>query len=400
MDKSRNGGGIIMTVLERPLRISSANRFLSVIMHELRKNRPFGTRQQYGSFTEATRFYGRPYGLPLYWFVTRGCSNDRNGGCTMCDFGWGDVSDDDILWQIDKISQEVEGAPFVYLTPLGSMFDDREVNPRVRERIFEKFSRLGLVAFGTESRVDTITDEKVAQFRKAFGDNVQLQVGLGLESANPFVLRNCINKQISLRQYEEAVKILHEHNIEAITHVLLKPPFLTEREAIEDTVKTINWARSHGADRVVFFMTNVKPYTLTSWMMHNGMYRVPYLWSGLEVMRRIKVDLDNPITLSGIYSGIEIEQLPHNCEKCSEDFISELQRFSMTLDHSIIDDLWETSCDCREKWYELITREEEPLRSRITKMYRQVAIGVMGENWWESNQDWILREPKADLVHY
>ncbi|MHA1780446.1 MAG: radical SAM protein [Candidatus Thorarchaeota archaeon] len=368
------------------------NRFLSTIMHEIRKNRPFGRREDFGSFTEATRLWGLPYGLPLHWFVTRGCSNDRAGGCTMCNFGWSQVSEADILWQIDAIARKVEGAPFVYLTPLGSMFDDAEVPPHVRERIFAKFSNLGLTWFGTESRVDTITHERMAAFREAFGDDVHLQVGLGLESADPYILRNCINKRISLDQYREAVDILHEYNIDAITHVLMKPAFLTEQEAIEDTVNTINWARRNGADRIVFFMTNVKPYTLLSWMMHHGMYRVPYLWSGIEVLRRVNADLHHPITLSGIYSGIEIEQLAHNCDQCSEEIIGDLQRFSMTLDTSILDDLEDIECSCRHEWERITTSDSIPLRERLPQMYEAIAVGIKGSSWWDLNRDWILRE--------
>ena len=381
------------TLQQRP----DTNRFLSTIMREIRKNRPFGKREDFGSFTEATRLYDHPYGLPLHWFVTRGCSNDRAGGCTMCNFGWSKVTPDDILWQIDTIARKVEGAPFIYLTPLGSMFDDAEVPPRVREYIFSKFSRLGLTWFGTESRVDTITHEKVAAFRETFGDDVKLQVGLGLESANPYVLRNCINKRISLEQYREAVDILHEYDIDAITHVLMKPAFLTEREAIEDTIKTIEWARRNGADRIVFFMANVKPFTLLSWMMHHGMYRVPYLWSGLEVLRRAKADLNHPITLSGIYSGIEIEQLAHNCDRCSDDIISDLQRFSMTLDTSILDDLDAIACSCRNEWEAVRTADSLPIPERLRQMYEEIAIGIKGLDWWRDNREWVLQEIETPM---
>ena len=374
------------------------NRFLSTVMHRLRLARCHGGPSDYGFFVEQTVFEGRPYLLPLYWFVTEGCKNDQAGGCTMCNFGVGRVSKEDILWQVDRIAQRVTGLPLIYVTPLGSMFDDEEVSPEVRTLVLRRLAATGCRAFGTESRADTISEEKMHSFREAFGPKVRLQIGVGLETIDGFVRRNCLNKRLTQAEILKALAAMRRYDIEPMVHVLLKPPFLTEREAILDATRTTRWAFAHGAVRVIFFMTNLKPFTLTEWLSSRGYYRVPYLWSGVTVLRDLAPECGSWITLSGIYSGVPILQRAHNCLQCSQRFIARLQQFSMSLDSSILAGLLASGCSCRTEWELSMAQEAISLERRLADAYERIARGVFGDIWWLDNWQWVLAELDGSLA--
>jgi len=369
------------------------NWFLSTVMRCLRQERPFATAEDYGWYIEQTRYRGRPYELPLAWFVTNGCFGDRAGSCTMCNFGAGSgIDKSKLLWQIDRILEKVSGLPMVYITPLGSMFDDAEVPPDVRQVIFQRLAQKGCRVYGTESRPETITDEKMAQFRDAFGPNVILQVGLGIETANPYVQLNCINKGLAEQDSIRAIQTLKRYGIVALVHILLKPLFLTESEAIADAAGTVDWALKHGADGIVFCMTNLKPHTLTHWLQQRGGYRVPYVWSGLTVLRNMKPEYRKLCTLSGLYSGVTIYQTAYNCSQCTNKVIAGMQRFSTRPDPAILEELDRHECQCREEWNSVIHTKTEELPERLPVYYERIAREMFGDAWWSEVRDSVLRD--------
>lgn len=362
------------------------NRFLGAVTRHLRSDRPLGSAEDFGWFIERTVYGGEPYMLPLSWFVTRGCSMDHAGSCTMCNFGAGHVREDaELIWQVEQLLDRMGPLPMIYITPLGSMFDDVEVPATARESIFRRIAATGCRVYGTESRPETITDEKMARFREIFGPDVELQVGLGLESSDAFVRHHCTNKGLSELDYLQAIEVMQRYNIKSMVHILLKPAFLTEKEAIDDAVASCNWAWDHGADRIIFLMTNLKPYTLVNWLASKGRYRVPYLWSGVEVLSRIGASWDRPITLSGVYAGTPISQRAHNCDICSDSYLEGIQQFSMTLDASILKDLQDFDCACRAEWEQALAEPAPPLSDRLRTEYEFIARELFGDVWWEAN---------------
>jgi hypothetical protein len=365
-------------------------------MQNLRQNRPPSTADEYGYYIEQTRYRGRPYELPLAWFATNGCFGDRAGSCTMCNFGSGSgIGKGELLWQVDRILEKVRDLPMIYVTPLGSMFDDTEVPSEVRQSIFQSIAQTGCRVYGTESRPETITDQKIAQFREAFGPDTILQVGLGIETANPYVQLNCINKGLTERDSIKAIQILKRHYIVALVHVLLKPLFLTESEAIADAVNTIEWAFRNGADGVIFCMTNIKPYTLTHWLQQRDAYRVPYVWSGLKVLLNLKPEYRKLCTLSGLYSGVTIYQTAYNCPRCTEKVISGMQHFSTRPDPAILEELDKYDCSCKDAWHSLLQEKHEELPQRLPVYYECIAREMFGDTWWNEVQESVINSLKC-----
>jgi radical SAM enzyme (TIGR01210 family) len=74
----------------------------------------------------------------------------------------------------------------------------------------------------------------------------QLEVAMGLETAHPQILEK-LNKRMTLDQFSRAAEFLGRHEIRLRTFVLLKPPFLTETEALDWAKRSIDFAFDCGA---------------------------------------------------------------------------------------------------------------------------------------------------------
>ena len=223
-----------------------ANPFLSSVMRKIRKDYEAEGREDTpaaGEYHIASRYAGEPYQLPFIYFDTKGCKFDRAGACTMCNFGRNTkYTEDQTFEAVQSIIKSNEGQPIIMVVASGSLLDDWEVSPKQRKRILEVIAGGKFKIVCTESRSEFITEEKVKETRVILGDDVGVEMGIGLETVDPIVSKYSINKMFSPEQYRDAVKILKDNSMEVFSHALLKPAFLTEREAYEDVIKTIKFA--------------------------------------------------------------------------------------------------------------------------------------------------------------
>ena len=111
---------------------------------------------------------GRKVDAMVVILRTNGCCWVRQGGCTMCGYreagyreaSLTDVTEDDLLKQLEQALAKYKGEPFVKIYTSGSFLDDNEVPPEVRRRFFEAFSGCERILF--ESRPEFITPESLA----------------------------------------------------------------------------------------------------------------------------------------------------------------------------------------------------------------------------------------------
>jgi radical SAM enzyme (TIGR01210 family) len=93
----------------------------------------------------------------------------------------------------------------------------------------------------------SLINERVLAFRDLLEG--QLEIAMGLETAHPVVLDR-LNKRMTLDQFARAAEFLRRHEISLRTFVLVKPPFMSEREALEWAQRSIDFAVSCGANVV------------------------------------------------------------------------------------------------------------------------------------------------------
>ncbi|MDR0791503.1 MAG: TIGR01210 family radical SAM protein, partial [Methanomassiliicoccaceae archaeon] len=130
------------------------------------------------SWKERDMSSGRAVDAMVVILRTNGCSWAKKGGCTMCGYASASLSgvtSDDLMRQLEQVSQRYNNEPFVKIYTSGSFLDENEIPPDVRKRVFEMFKDAERILF--ESRPEYITEEILNTLPR------NVTIALGLESS-------------------------------------------------------------------------------------------------------------------------------------------------------------------------------------------------------------------------
>ncbi|MFW9807310.1 MAG: archaeosine biosynthesis radical SAM protein RaSEA [Candidatus Thorarchaeota archaeon] len=308
---------------------------------------------------------GREQGTALAIVLsTIGCAHARSdsGGCTMCSYLLDGVQErptsDELVAQFKFAMTELQNkeAPLsVKIYTSGSFLDSEEVPLEARKEILETIAedeRIREVVL--ESRPEYVIDSILSQIRTILGDRI-VEIGMGLESANDTIRSICINKNFDLQMFKDALKIAKNYNIGMRAYVLLKPPLLTERDALDDAISTIEVARDLGVTTVSLNPVNVQKDTLVEKLWTRGNYRPPWLWSVLEVLRESSKSSDEwmKIVCDPVAGGKK--RGAHNCGKCDGEILDAIRQFSLNQNTVSLKDL---TCDCINQWKHVLKHED------------------------------------------
>lgn len=280
---------------------------------------------------------------------TRGCSHYRRGGCSMCGYNSGpgpEVSADNLVRQFRKAADGLGDVGFLKVYTSGSFLDECEVPKEAAAAVLDHCRDKGARLL-FETRPEYVTAPRLDEILSAHSN---LEVALGLESANDRVLRCSINKGFTVRDYDEASALLRSKKVDIRTYVLLKPPFLTEAEAVRDAVATMRHA-SKVSTTLSLNPVNVQNGTLVERLWRNWSYRPPWLWSVLEVLRTTK---DVGVKVVCDPTGGGKERGAHNCGRCDGVILDSVRNFSQSQDYS---KLGSPECACKELWASVMDLE-------------------------------------------
>lgn len=329
-----------------------------------------------GFFTIPINVHGTPHDMPLGFVGSTGCTWARAGGCTMCDYGGftGHVTDTQLIGQAKAILDQWPAETEINLSSLGSFFDDRELSHDARLGILrEVAARPHIELLGIEARANNVTTRKVREAKAILGSHRCLEVGMGLESRNDFVRNVCINKGLRSDTFEKAIAVLHACDVHAVGHVLLKPPFLTEAEAIGDAVETIEYLDSLGVRRIVLMVCNVKEGTLVGELHDIGAYRPPWLWSVIKTALSVSESARRKLLIYGFDCGLPMKALGSNCPKCDGRILGLIREFCGTADPATLAPAFSQPCECLSRWREeLAVTASSDLPTRVATLCKRV----------------------------
>ncbi|MEM4472380.1 MAG: archaeosine biosynthesis radical SAM protein RaSEA [Archaeoglobaceae archaeon] len=274
--------------------------------------------------------------------TTKGC---RWRKCNMCSY-WiesRNISERDLKEQIDFIFERVDTKLLKIFTS-GSFFDENEISAELRKYIADRAKEMGIKKIIVESRPEFISEEKLADFK-----GLELEVGIGLESANDRIREICINKGFSFDDFKFAAEKIKKEGFRVKCYLLLKPPFVSEKEAIRDIVDSVKKVHEF-VDVISINLMNIQKGTLVEKLWERGLYRPPWLWSAVEAIKRIreKVEVICDPVAGGKARG------PHNCGKCDREIVSALKLFSVTQDKTLLD----IDCECKLLWNKALEIEQ------------------------------------------
>jgi len=273
-------------------------------------------------------------------FRTRGCHRSYSSGCSMCGYYTDtnpDIKSEDIKEQLDEALSHYDEQKIVKIYTSGSFLDKKEIEDEMAFKILESFDAEKIVI---ESRPEFVYRERVTKLSETVDD---LELALGLESANDFVLEKCINKGFAFKDYKKSVEQISDL-VSIRTYLLLKPPFLTEKEAIGDLINSIQ-SISDFTDIISVNPVNVQNGTLLEELWHRGLYSPPWLWSIFEVLKSTE-KINKPIFVSK--AGLGSERGANNCEDCNDLFLKLIERFNKSQKTASLEKLPE--CDCKSRW--------------------------------------------------
>ncbi|MFA5839448.1 MAG: archaeosine biosynthesis radical SAM protein RaSEA [Candidatus Margulisiibacteriota bacterium] len=282
----------------------------------------------------------------------------KHGGCNMCGF----------KYETDKYSHGIKLPSIVFLLLFlgalfitrgkkpelisifngGSFFNDEEIPFRFQLNIFRYinyFDHIKQVLI--ESRPEFISDHKMKSINKL--TNKEIIVGIGLECFSDHIREKCINKGFTFEDYKIALSVLKDNNVKVLTYLFIKPLFLTEKQAIIESILSAEKVFYAGSDYVVFNAGTVHCNTLMDKYHKRNEYSPPKLWTIMEILRatynlgaiRIGDFNDAPMPISS----------PSNCSKCNSEFTKMFMHFKENHNINIFNS---AECECRKSWLEMV----------------------------------------------
>jgi len=298
---------------------------------------------------------------------TGGCRWARAGGCTMCGYvaesvEGGSVSHEALLDQIDAAlaHEREEGveAGLVKIYTSGSFLDEREASAETRAAVAETFADRDRIV--VESLPDFVDEDALRTFTDR---GLAVDVAIGLETATDRVRHDCVNKYFDFADFEDACAATREvadatdldvdgpaAGVKA--YLLMKPPFLSEGEALADMKRSVR--RCSAVDNchtVSMNPCNVQRYTMVEDLFFEDGYRPPWLWSVCDVLEST-ADVDAIVVSDPVGGGSD--RGPHNCGECDDRVETAIKDFDLRQDPSVFDAV---SCDCERTWAAVVERE-------------------------------------------
>lgn len=288
----------------------------------------------------------------------RGCSwaCNKSGGCTMCGFPQKvkDIGKNFTKKNLISLYHTAEiitlkNKPLILTTyNAGSFINNNEIPLEVQKEICKRVKNHPTIqTLLIESRAEFVTEKTIKPLKEILG-NKNLIIAIGLEAQDDKIRNIYIHKGLSKETYEKAIKIIKEIGAKSSTYVFIKPIFLSEKEAVEEAVKTARYAFECGTDEVNFESAFIQPNTPMEEMYKQKKFTPPWLWSIIEVIKRT-YNLGN-IRIGGFDDEPPPIAIPYNCSNCSKKIGNVLQKYRENHDINLFNNL---ECSCKKEWQEI-----------------------------------------------
>lgn len=313
------------------------------------------------------------------------CCHDAEGNCIMCNYGSGapiqsrKALESQFDAHIFAIGADLKT---LILCTNGSFLDDRNVPIDIQESLMKRAQASVASTVIIETHVDTLSMDKLRMVRQNIPSK-EIILELGLESADPFVQKNCYLKEIPLEHLAAVMNCAQQKGFLFQLNVILGAPFLTVSEQIDDTERAIRWALDHHALSALFPM-NIKPYTLLQYVYSKNLYAPISHWAMPLLLARFSPDELARIDLAW-YGNRQIEYdtagiatvFPRDCPQCSHLLQSFYQSYVLTPDgierRAFVDhvlSVGSTRCDCMEQECTAQHDSSEFREDRVMKLHK------------------------------
>lgn len=339
---------------------------------------------------KAANIHGSPVKSLTITLTPNGCSWANQGGCTMCGEYAGSTAG-------KKLESVFHFAQFA--SALSSFINSHEFTPEwlriyqegnylVNEEVDQSnqtdilklaSSECGVKRITIECMAKFIKEENVTYIAEAVRSGIELEMGMGFESANDIVRNICVNKGETLEDYKRAINILKRFGIRSLAYVLLKPPFLTEQEAIDDAIATIQIANDIGFDAISLQPITLHKNSLVHALYSQNLYKLPWLWSVIHVAKSASNINDFRIGGFGFSPRpVDATQNFHNelCKCDCNDIIWEgIKKYGENRNLKMLTHLCtEDKYICKNDWIDVCHEKDSNLADRINLLLDKLDV--------------------------
>ncbi len=290
-----------------------------------------------------------------------------NGGCTFCGFwnatNFGEkIPNEDYFHQTTQVllDSEIDAKNYhiISLYNDGSLFEEREIEFDVVLKICQMIAQLpSIQRIVIETKVIDLEEEKIVALTQVLGET-ELEIAVGFESANQLIRELCINKNFSAPLFEQKVEMLQRHGVRLVPLIMIKPPFLTEKMAIEDVVASLVYLESFNLPRIDFELATIEKHTLMHDLWKHDLYTPPRLWTLNEILnRRETLELKTEIYISPPNYTVKALAYSENCSDCNQDMNNAIQAFNRSQTATAFNGI---TCECKMPWQQLIQNDRKP----------------------------------------
>jgi radical SAM enzyme (TIGR01210 family) len=280
------------------------------------------------------------------------------GQCRMCGYAHERYPSRDPRFLTDRIRaqlawvhQHYDPASYemVKIFTSGSFLDPEEVPFEAQQLVFHAFQGKILLV---ETRPEHVTETVLTKLRgERECDRSPFYIAMGLETTSDLIREKCIHKGFTLADAIKAAAIAHQAGVGVKMYLLLKPPFLTEQEAIRDMNTSIREVQDC-CEILSLNLCTVQARTEVEWYWRRGMYRPPYLWSALQVL------VSSPVHVLCDPIGGGTKRGPHNCGICDHEILQGIRTYSLNGDRELARSLLSMECSCKQEWEYVLEREK------------------------------------------
>jgi archaeosine synthase beta-subunit len=252
-----------------------------------------------------------------------------------------------------------ESYAMVKIFTSGSFFDPREVPPAFLDDVAALFAGKVVIA---ETRTEYVAEDVLTSFREnleAGGNAAALYVAMGLETTNDYIRDKCIRKGHTFDDFKDAVETARRADVGIKTYLMMKPPYLTEREALADMKKSIREVIPY-SDIISMNLCTIQTRTEVEQYWKQGSYRPPYLWSALDAL----LSTDHYVQCDPVGGGKR--RGPHNCGECDYEIVDAINEYNRTGNKIHLKRCVDAGCACVEEW-KYVLENEEPWCMPLTK---------------------------------
>jgi archaeosine synthase beta-subunit len=221
--------------------------------------------------------------------------------------------------QLESVLQSLDEKPDrLKLYNASNFFDQRAVPSEDLPGIATLAGSFASVT--VESHANTIGPKALAFARQIPG---RLEVAIGLETIHPIAAAQ-LNKRLELERFDWAARFLSDNGIDLRVFVLLGAPYVPSNEAIEWTVRTVEYAVERGAS--VVSIIPVRGGNGEIERLQALGHFVPPTLSQLEGALERCLQLTPTVVTADLW---DVERLP-SCEQCRAERVERLRRMNVT----------------------------------------------------------------------